>query len=48
MALELSLDDLMVNLGLDKLLGVHPLQPSVLLLKFLEARHHGVIHAAKI
>src|SRR5699024_2808256 len=48
MALELSLDDLLANLGLDPLLGVHLLQPAVLGLELLEAGHQRGIHAAEL
>lgn len=48
MALELSLEGLLADLGLETILSVHLLEPLILLLKFLETLHHGSIHTAEL
>jgi len=46
MALLLSLNDLLADLGDQSLLGRHLFQPAVLVLKFLYRLHQGGVHAA--
>lgn len=47
MALPLSLNDFLANLGDQSLLGIHLLEVAVLFLDFLHTLHQRGIHAAK-
>ena len=48
MALPLFLERLLNDLGLEALLGIHLLEPSILVFEFLEASHQRDIHAAEL
>ena len=48
MALQLSHEGFLADLGLDALFGVHLLQPAVLILELLEPGHQRSIHAAEL
>ena len=48
MALKLSLNGILADLGLDSLLGVHLSETRILSLKLFEPLNHRVIHAATL
>lgn len=48
MASPFFCESLLDDLGLEALLGIHLLEPAILFLQLLEARHQGGVHAAEL